>query len=101
MREKLNVTYRSVAEEFARRVVSALGGEVHSIVLYGSVARGEAKRHSDIDLLVVSKEKEVKSCLSGTVIYSGKSKKSDFLIIIKHKNYLVLHSSTLALSNID
>ncbi len=54
MRRKLNDIYRDAAQEFADRVISVLGDQVDSIVLYGSVARGEAKRESDIDLLVVS-----------------------------------------------
>ena len=45
--------YRAAAEEFARRVTDALGEQVDSIVLYGSVARGEAGPQSDIDVLVV------------------------------------------------
>jgi uncharacterized protein len=59
MRQKLNETYRNVAVEFAQRVASALGDQVDAIVLYGSVARGEAKRDSDIDILVVSPQPEV------------------------------------------
>ncbi len=54
MRKKLNETYQKAAREFADRVVSTLGDDVDSIVLYGSVARGEAKEDSDIDILVVS-----------------------------------------------
>ena len=54
MRPKLSEIYRKAAAEFAQRVTSALGDQVYSIVLYGSVARGEAKRSSDIDILVVS-----------------------------------------------
>ena len=54
MPTKINQKYQQAAAEFARRVASALGDRVDSIVLYGSVARGEAKRDSDIDILVVS-----------------------------------------------
>ena len=54
MRQKLNEIYRKAAAEFAQRVTSALGSQVDAIVLYGSVARGEAKRSSDIDILLVS-----------------------------------------------
>ncbi len=59
MTRKISEVYRAVAEEFARRVVAALDGEVESIVLYGSVARGQARRDSDIDVLVVSQQPEV------------------------------------------
>ena len=54
MKANLNDKYRRAAEEFARRVVSALGDQIDSIVLYGSVARGEAWAESDIDILVIS-----------------------------------------------
>lgn len=54
MRRKLNDLYRNAAEEFADRVTSALGDQVDSMVLYGSVARGKAKRYSDVDILVIS-----------------------------------------------
>lgn len=54
MRQRLNLVYRSGAEEFARRVLSALGDRIDSIVLYGSAARGEAKRYSDVDVLIIS-----------------------------------------------
>jgi predicted nucleotidyltransferase len=54
MGQKLSERYRKVAAEFARRVTAALDSEVDSVVLYGSVARGEARRDSDIDVLVIS-----------------------------------------------
>lgn len=54
MKQKLNEKYKKAAVEFAQRVASALGDQVDAIVLYGSVARGEAKRDSDIDIMVVS-----------------------------------------------
>lgn len=56
MRQELNVLYRNTAEEFARTVVGVLGGRVHSIILYGSVARKQARRGSDIDVLIVGAE---------------------------------------------
>ena len=56
MPQKINDRYRSAAEEFARRVTAALGEQVDSLVLFGSVARGEAKRDSDVDILIISSE---------------------------------------------
>lgn len=53
MRQGLNVLYHSAAEVFARNVTSALGDKVHSVVLFGSVARRRAKRTSDTDMLVI------------------------------------------------
>ncbi|MDO8688897.1 MAG: nucleotidyltransferase domain-containing protein [Dehalococcoidia bacterium] len=49
----MNVLYRGAAEEFAHKVVSALGDAVHCIVLFGSVARKEARSTSDTDVLVI------------------------------------------------
>ena len=54
MPKSLNQKYRNAAEELARRVASDLGNKVDSVVLYRSVARGEARQDSDIDILVVS-----------------------------------------------
>lgn len=45
--------YEKVAREFARKLVASLGKEIEAIILYGSVARGEAYQESDIDILVV------------------------------------------------
>lgn len=47
--------YESVARELTDKVVSALGDEVDAVILYGSVARGEATPDSDIDILVIGK----------------------------------------------
>ena len=54
IKPKLNEVYKKVADEFAECVTSAFGDQVDAIVLYGSVARGEADECSDIDVLVVS-----------------------------------------------
>ncbi len=53
MRHGLNVLYRSAAEEFAHKIVSTLGDVVHCVVLYGSVARKQARSASDTDVLVI------------------------------------------------
>lgn len=43
---------RRVARAFARRLQAELGPALERVVLYGSVARGDDRRDSDIDLLV-------------------------------------------------
>lgn len=40
--------------EFVRRALEKYGDKIDSIILFGSVARGEAREGSDIDILVVA-----------------------------------------------
>ena len=42
------------ALRFTDELKKRLGEDLHSVVLYGSVARGESRSDSDIDLLVVT-----------------------------------------------
>lgn len=56
--EQVSVQYRERAEEFTRRALRALKGELKAVVLYGSVARREARPSSDIDLFVLVKDRE-------------------------------------------
>lgn len=52
-RETLNATLRRLATRYTEAAQEILGDNLVSIVLFGSVARGEAGPSSDIDLLVV------------------------------------------------
>ena len=52
--ESLNRTLRDLAEAYAQGLRVDLGDDVISVVLFGSVARGEATPYSDIDLFVVA-----------------------------------------------
>jgi|Deesub1362A_J573_1020465.scaffolds.fasta_scaffold06176_5 hypothetical protein len=47
--------YRPYLEAFQDALLARLGEDLIALVLYGSVARGRAKRESDIDLLVIVK----------------------------------------------
>lgn len=52
--ETLNRILRDLAEEYAQGLRTDLGDDLISVVLFGSVARGEATAYSDVDLLVVA-----------------------------------------------
>lgn len=60
MSQGLNVLYRSAAEDYARTLTSVFGERVHSIVLFGSVPQKQARASSDIDVLVVGAEPELR-----------------------------------------
>ena len=49
---------RKAVEEFVRRALDRYGDRIESIILFGSVARGEAGEESDIDILVVTKKED-------------------------------------------
>lgn len=50
---KILEKYRNVVDEFVRRVLEKYGDEIDEIILFGSVARGDAREDSDIDILVI------------------------------------------------
>ena len=50
--------YRKAVDEFVERVLDKYSDRIDSIILFGSVARGEAKEESDIDILVIWKGDE-------------------------------------------
>ena len=43
----------SIAREYSTKVRAALGDRVRDIILFGSRARGEQKKYSDYDVLIV------------------------------------------------
>jgi uncharacterized protein len=45
--------YMSIAREFTGKVLQKYPDKVDVIILFGSIARGEAREESDIDILVV------------------------------------------------
>ena len=49
--------YEQVVQELRARLVAELGTELEAVVLYGAVARGEANEDSDIDLLIIARNK--------------------------------------------
>ena len=47
---------RRIAEDFARRLKAKYGDRIEHVVLFGSVARGDHRADSDVDLLVVTED---------------------------------------------
>lgn len=47
---------RKIADTLTQRLLNAMADEVHAVILFGSVARGEATQSSDIDLYIISKD---------------------------------------------
>ena len=50
--------YQEAVNEFVRRALRRYEDKIDSIILFGSVARGEAREDSDIDILVVGEGDE-------------------------------------------
>lgn len=48
---------------FAERLTEECGEEIEEIILYGSVARGEAHENSDVDVLVVIEDESARECM--------------------------------------
>ncbi|HEV8594240.1 MAG TPA: nucleotidyltransferase domain-containing protein [Thermoplasmata archaeon] len=49
------MNHRAVAEAFARRLKGTYADRIDRIVLFGSVARGDHRPDSDVDLLIVTR----------------------------------------------
>jgi predicted nucleotidyltransferase len=51
----MSAKIRKILKKFKREIVAIYGERLHSIILFGSRARGDARDDSDIDLLIVLK----------------------------------------------
>lgn len=56
---KFHPTTRRAVDEYVKRVAAHEKDNLLKIILFGSVARGETDKNSDIDLLVVLKERSL------------------------------------------
>ena len=50
------IKYQRAIGTLREQLLADLKGRIHSIVLFGSVARGEARPDSDIDFLIIINE---------------------------------------------
>ncbi|MBI4181659.1 MAG: nucleotidyltransferase domain-containing protein [Candidatus Aenigmarchaeota archaeon] len=60
----LQQKYQRTAREIAARIRQEGGDAVDAVILYGSVARREAGKHSDIDLFVLTRRPSARRTLS-------------------------------------
>lgn len=56
MSEEAQATLRALAQAFCERLRAEWGDNLVSVVLYGSVARSDCEKNSDIDLLIVAED---------------------------------------------
>lgn len=81
---------KQLAEKVKQNMSTAVGNS-GSIMIFGSPVKGvisqdyNKKTHPGIDV-VTEKDKAVKACQSGTVIYSGYTRKDGHILIIDHGN---------------
>ena len=55
---KIQKRFQEPVREFVKVALEKYGEKIESIILFGSVARGEAKEDSDIDILIVTKNED-------------------------------------------
>ena len=56
MATRQSLRNRKIADTLVERLLDRMRDEVHSVILFGSVARGEANDDSDIDLYIISRD---------------------------------------------
>ena len=83
----------SIIDEFVEKASEILGNRVKKIILYGSYARGDYNKSSDIDIMILTDLKDDE-------IYGNFVKISDMAYDIEEKNNFDITISPL-IKNID
>ncbi|MFQ5887568.1 MAG: nucleotidyltransferase domain-containing protein [Candidatus Hydrothermarchaeales archaeon] len=67
---KIQDEYRKVIDEFLKRITEKYEDKIEEIILFGSVAKGNATEVSDVDVLLITSEDSftVQRLISGIVI---------------------------------
>ncbi|MFO7966371.1 MAG: nucleotidyltransferase domain-containing protein [Archaeoglobaceae archaeon] len=56
----LKARYQKALDEFVNRVLERFRNNIENIIVFGSVARGEAREDSDIDVIVITGNEDYK-----------------------------------------
>jgi predicted nucleotidyltransferase/biotin operon repressor len=66
-------------EAFAERLTEACGKEIEEIILYGSVARGDHREHSDVDVMIIIEDERGRESVEEHASYIG------FDVMLEHE----------------
>lgn len=81
------VNLEKITADFKQAMLSLYGERLDKIVLYGSYARGDFHEDSDIDFLVVLKDKEIRAATEVTKTVEKISpiqERNNFIISVVH-----------------
>jgi predicted nucleotidyltransferase len=68
---ELQKRYQRAVDEFLKRVLDHYRNRIEGVILFGSVARGEAKEDSDIDILVIWRGNESVNIYSSPRVHNS------------------------------
>lgn len=80
---KLSDKEKKAVREFIRTVRLAYGDKIQEAALFGSKVRGDAKRYSDVDILLIVNDEKWKYRQPFSVILSDIALKYDVLIDVR------------------
>lgn len=58
------VVHEQAFETFAEQLTEECESQIERIILYGSVARGDAREHSDVDVLIVTEDETAREIVT-------------------------------------
>jgi hypothetical protein len=88
-KRRLKEPYQSLLEELVKALHEKLGDDLVSVVVYGSVARGEARQDSDIDILVVARNLPKSRLARQDLFIEVEEKIKDKIAVVEQQGYLV------------
>ena len=94
--EYIPTPYREVIKEYYKLILEYFGDDLISLVVFGSVARGTARKDSDVDMLIIVSRELPKSRLKRSLLLSKlEDKLDDLLNRLLDKGYAITFSPIL------